>query len=76
MILPSKTIKPVDSLFCISSYVVKEIVNEWLTVDEIHEKINKTYPKAVSIESLLLCLDYLFIIGKLEKNNEAIKIKL
>ena len=76
MILPSKTVKPIDSLFCISSYVVKVIGNKWLSIDEIHENINRAYPKSVSIETLLLCLDYLFIIGKLERNNEVIKIKI
>jgi len=76
MILPTKTIKPVDSLFCISSYIIEEAKEERLTVDEIHEKINQSYPKTISIETVLLCLNYLFIIGKLERINETVKIKL
>ncbi len=75
MILPSKTIKPVDSLFCISSYIIEEMGTKELAVDEIHKKLMVSYPKAVSIETLLLCLNYLYIIGKLENNNEVIKIK-
>ena len=76
MILPTKTIKPVDALFCISSYIIDAAVGKELTVDEIHEKVNKSYPKGISIEILLLCLNFLFIIGKLENSNETIKIKL
>lgn len=75
MILPSKTIKPIDSLFCISSYVLHEIGIETLTVDEIFIKIEKSYPKKINIETLLLCLNYLFIIGKLEGSDETIKAK-
>ena len=75
MILPSKTIKPVDSLFCISSYILNELGDEALTVDEIFIKMEESYPKKISIELLLLCLNYLFIIGKLESSNETVKIK-
>lgn len=75
MILPTKTIKPVDSLFCISSYIVDALQDKALSVDEIAEKIDKTYPKKITIEVILLCLDYLFIIGKLESHHETINIK-
>jgi len=76
MIMPNKIIKPVDCLFCISAYVVDEAKNKSMTIDDIYKKINQTYPKPISIETLLLCLNYLFIIGKLENNDEVIKIKL
>jgi len=76
MILPTKSIKPVDSLFCIASCIIEETGDQELAIEEIHERVNKSYPKSISIETLLLCLNYLFIIGKLERNNEAIKIKL
>lgn len=75
MILPNKMVKPVDSLFCISSYIVREISSEGVDVDELHEKINRVYPKRVSIETVILCLDYLFLIGKVEFVNETNKIK-
>ncbi len=76
MILPTKTIKPIDSLFCISSYIIEEALDHSSTFDEIYEKIKKSYPKEISIETMLLCLDYLFIVGKLEIKDEVIKIKL
>ncbi len=74
MILPTKTIKPVDSLFCISSYIVDALEDKALSVDEIAEKLDKSYPKKITIEVVLLCLNYLFIIGKLEAHNETVNI--
>ncbi len=76
MILPTKSIKSVDSLFCISSCIIEVTGDQELTIDEIHERINQSYPKKINIEILLMCLNFLFIIGKLERNNETIKIKL
>lgn len=76
MILPSKTIRPVDSLFCISSYIVEAIGETESTIDDIFETINNSYPKSISIDIIILCLDYLYIIGKLECVNETVKIKL
>lgn len=75
MILPTKTIKPVDSLFCISSYILDAMQDNELSVDEIVEKLDESYPKKITIDVVLLCLNYLFIIGKLESHNETIKIK-
>lgn len=76
MILPSKTIKPIDSLLYVSSCVIKEMGDQSYSVDEVLAIINKSAPKAISIETLLLCFNYLYIIGKLESENEAFKIKL
>lgn len=76
MILPTKTIKPVDSLFCISSFILDEASGNELSIDELHEKMRNSYPKIISIETLILCIDYLFIVGKLEMENEVINIKI
>lgn len=76
MILPNKTIKPADSLLYISSYVIKILEHKELSIDDVYENIRNIYPKKISIETLLLCLSYLYIIGKLEHQNETIKIKL
>lgn len=74
--MPNKTIKPIDSLFCISSYIIEESLHEELSVDHLYERLQKTYPKSISIETTVLCLNYLFIIGKLDIKNEIIKIKI
>lgn len=76
MILPTKSIKPVDSLFCISSFVVDILRDEELGIDEIHSKLVSSYPKAVSIETIISSINFLYIIGKVEMENEIIKIKL
>ncbi|EGQ9729778.1 hypothetical protein VCSRO184_1242 [Vibrio cholerae] len=73
MILPSKTVKPIDSLYCISAYVVNIIKNQEVDFDELLDLVNHSYPKPVTIEKLQQCLDFLFIIGKLELKNETFK---
>lgn len=76
MILPSKTVKPVDSIFCIAPFILSLIKDKEINLDELMELVNKTYPNKVSLEKFLLCLNFLFIVGKLEVNNEIVKIKL
>ena len=72
MIMPTKIVKPVDSLLAISSEILKIIKVESLTVDNLLEKLNNSYYKIISIEKLLLCLDFLYIIDKIEGENEII----
>lgn len=76
MIMPSKVVKPVDSLVSIGSSVLKIIAKESMSLDELHEKLNEEYYKNISIEKLILSLDFLFVINKVEKDNETITIKL
>lgn len=74
MILPTKSIKPIDSLYCISSYVFDILsLDGSLDSDVLLHKINNIYPEEVSAEKLQYCLDFLFIIGKLELENETVK---
>ena len=76
MILPSKSVKPIDSLFCISAYLVKILsFHETYDIETLYEKLQEIYPKKISIETYLLCINYLFIIRKLEvEKDETIKI--
>ena len=76
MILPTKSIKPVDSLFCISSFIIDILKKEELCIDAIHNRLVSLYPKAISIESIISSINFLYIIGKVEMENEIIKIKL
>ncbi|ANU36256.1 ABC-three component system middle component 6 [Vibrio scophthalmi] len=73
MILPSRAVKPIDSLYCISAYVVDVLKQEEVDFDDLLDLVNKSYPKNISIERLQQCLDFLFIIGKLEFRNETFK---
>lgn len=77
MLMPSKTIKPVDALVCISAYLIEQAGTDAFTIDEIHEKLNRVYPKKLSFESIILCIDYLYILNKLETDkHETFKVKL
>lgn len=75
MIMPTKIVKPVDSLLTISSVILKSIQIESLTVDDLLEKVNNSHCKKIPIEKLLLCLDFLYIIDKIERKNEIITAK-
>ncbi len=77
MILPTKIISPIDSLYCISAYVVEILINKKnIAFDDLLDSINLAYPVPISIEKLQLCLDFLFIIGKLDFENETFEIIL
>lgn len=76
MIMPSKVIKPVDSLISIGSEIIQIIGKQSMSLDDLHEKINQTYYKRISIEKLILSLDFLFLINKVERDNATITIKL
>lgn len=74
MILPTKIVKPVDSLYCISAYVIEQLKNYGnMGFDELLDRLNIVYPKKITIEKMQQCLDFLFIIGKLELEDETIK---
>ena len=74
MILPTKIVKPIDSLYCISAYVIEQLQTEGnMPFDDLFDKLNSVYPKKINIEKMQQCLDFLFIIGKLELDNETIK---
>ncbi|EHU5127063.1 hypothetical protein RAX57_003069 [Vibrio parahaemolyticus] len=74
MILPTKVLKPVDSLYCISAYVVEILQGtDGVDFDALLDELNHVYPIEISIEKLQYCLDFLFILGKLELENETLK---
>jgi len=74
MILPTKIVKPIDSLYCISAYITELLhSNEYMDFDDLLDKLNSIYPRKITIEKMQQCLDFLFIIGKLELENETIK---
>lgn len=76
MILPTKTIQPVDSLLSISAFIL-EILNEnEMTVDDLFDEFNKRYYKKISIDKLILSVDFLYITNKVIDNNAIIKINI
>jgi hypothetical protein len=46
---------------------------EEVEFNDLLDLVNKSYPKHVTIEKLQQCLDFLFIIGKVELQNETFK---
>lgn len=76
MIMPTKIIQPVDSLFVIASYILKELKGRSLNLDELLDHINEKYYKKITIEKIIFAIDFLYLIGKIRSDNEVITIEL
>ena len=76
MLMPTKTIKPVDSIFSISAFVLKALESNDMRIDELIEEVNKTYYKEISLDKLVLSLNFLYLINKIELKNEIITINI
>lgn len=76
MIMPTKIIQPVDSLISISSFVLDILKKESMFLDDLLDRLNEQYYKKISIEKLILCIDFLYIINKIESENETITINI
>ena len=44
--------------------------------DELFQKVNKTYYKEISLDKLVLSLNFLYLINKIELKNEIITINI
>ena len=76
MIIPSKTIQPVDSLISISDIIIEILKETNMSLDDLLEVLNKRYYKKITIEKLILAVDFLYMTDKIMDNNEIIKIKI
>ena len=76
MIIPSKTIQPVDSLISISAIIIEILKEANMSLDDLLEVFNKRYYKKITIEKLILAVDFLYITDKIMDNNEIIKINI
>lgn len=73
MILPSKNIKPADSIICSGAYVMDIILNAGrLTFDDILSSLNSVYPKKLNSEHLNLTINFLYILGRIDIKNDEI----
>jgi len=76
MIMPTKIIQPVDSLISISAIVIEILKVNSMNIDDLLEEINMRYYKKISIEKLILSVDFLYIINKIKDENEIITINI
>lgn len=76
MILPNKITRPIDSLFCISSIIVSIASKNELSIEDVYRELNKAYPIEISYEKYIYCIDFLYILGKVERNDEILKIRM
>jgi hypothetical protein len=75
MLMPNKITRPVDSLIAISGHIISIIKDKSAHIDEIRYELNQLYPKNVYIEEIILSIDFLFLIDKIEVINNEIKLK-
>lgn len=76
MILPTKVIKPSDSLIVVTTFVIESLSLGEATIDNLLFQVNERIQKKIEIEKLMLCLDFLFLIDKIEVDDATGKIKL
>ena len=76
MIIPTKTIQPVNSLISISATIIEILKEANLSLDDLLEVFNKRYYKKITIEKLILAVDFLYITDKIMDNNEIIKFNI
>jgi len=76
MIMPTKVIKPVDSLISLSSTIIEILKENSMNIDDLLIEFNTKYYKKITIEKLILCLDFLFMIDKIKDENEIITINI
>ncbi len=76
MIIPSKTIQPVDSLISISAIIIEILKEANMSLDDLFEVFNKRYYKEIPLEKLILSVDFLYMTDKIMDNNEIIKINI
>lgn len=74
--MPSKIVKPVDSIICISAYIIKLLKTENLHIDALYNNINDEYIKKISFEKYMLCLNFLYITNSIRIKNEIITVKI
>lgn len=76
MILPTKTIQPVDSLLSISALIIEILKEKDMSLDDLFDEFNKRYYKKITLEKLILSVDFLYITNKVMDNNAIIKINV
>lgn len=76
MIMPTKIIKPIDSLIVISSFLLKLLMENEYNSDELYYELNKIYLKKVEFEKYLLTLNFLNTVDKVVIENDIIRIKM
>jgi len=76
MLLPSKSTKSSESIFCIASFVAGFLKDSEKTFDEVFEYLSVNYPAAISVESLVLAFDFLYMINRVEVCGDSFRIKL
>lgn len=75
MILPTKHIKFTESLFGLGGYILKNIQIQPKTIDQLWNKVrslnkNETFDAYHGFDNLILALNYLYMIGAIELDQE------
>lgn len=75
MLLPAKHIRVSESIIGLSSFILSKL-NKPRTIDSLWSEFkyaveNKKYPSHHSVENLVLAIDFLYIIGLVNVNDDG-----
>ena len=70
MILPKKQLSVSESFFGFGAFLLQQL-SKPMTIDDLWES-NKRYSTKFSFDQYIMALDYLFIIGAIEKNERGL----
>lgn len=75
MILPSKVVKPYESLVFNAKFILVVLERGDFGVDELYNEAKKIAPEKMSIDKFVLCMNFLYITGNVDIENEIVKAK-
>ena len=76
MLMPTKVLKPENSIIYVSGFILNLISNREYIFDDLLADLNKVYSKNISLNKLLLSLNFLYLIGKVEIDDETNRIAI
>lgn len=74
--MPTKIIKPSDSIFYIASEIIALLKERKCNLDDIIEELNKRGTKKIRVEIIILSIDFLFMLGKVKLEDETIILEI
>lgn len=72
MLLINKDAKPKDTVLYISACVLNIAGKQCFKVDTLYQKVKEIYNTDIDYPTFLLALDFLFLLGKVNFNQEEL----
>lgn len=73
MLLVSKDARPEEGVFYTACCALESLKNHDMTLDDLYLDVSKKYNKSLDYSTLVLSLDFLFLVNKVEIKKEKIR---